>query len=597
MKNTLKVVAIAFALAAVVSTAGAAFNTNLTVGSTGSDVSALQSWLISKGFNIPSIKSGAATPGYFGSQTKAAVVAYQASVGLPSTGFVGPLTRGILNGTSVPSTPVSMGCPVGYTCTAIPGTTPVTTVPGTLVTDGKDGSITLTTSSYVSSTQTLKKGDMNKPILAVKAQATVGTVGITRFDIHFNSRPWLLFSKLTLTDSVGNVIATKMLSDSTSATEITVGTDYMVRFDGVSANVVPGDDRTFVVNADVQAASDKITGQVVTVSTDSSGIRTVNGLGYTDSIGIAISNSVTLASTGSTGDVYTRLGLSTPNTRTENISTTNVTYDQVLGVFDVKLQNQSGTVNQISFVIRNSTGAATSSIFQNVRLYDGATLLGGANSLAAGSATFTNLSIPLTAEMWKSLTLKADVIASATAFSASSTIDAGRIVGVDSNFNTLTLTNASARVANDITFVPNAGITITAITPVKGSVTQPTSGVWLAAYPSISFTINNTGNNPIYISKTSNTALATSTTAGAAASTTVTSTVASGSVSGDTSTSYIINGSRTFTYAFTVDNTAGTTASKKISITQINYGTAGGAGTDNTLNVNYGLENAYVQVP
>jgi len=91
MNKTLKVVAIAFALAAAVSTS-AAFNTNLTVGSTGSDVSALQSWLISKGFSIPSIKSGAATPGYFGSQTKAAVVAYQTSVGLPATGFVGPLT-------------------------------------------------------------------------------------------------------------------------------------------------------------------------------------------------------------------------------------------------------------------------------------------------------------------------------------------------------------------------------------------------------------------------------------------------------------------------------------------------------------------------
>jgi hypothetical protein len=167
----------------------------------------------------------------------------------------------------------------------------------------------------------------------------------------------------------------------------------------------------------------------------------------------------------------------------------------------------------------------------------------------------------------------------------------------DANYNTITLTNASDRKSNDVTFVPNAGITVSGITVVKGNVTQPTTGVWLAAYPSISFTITNTGSNPIYISKTAATALATTTSSGANASTTVSSVTASGSTTGDTTTSYIINSTRTFTYNFTVDNTNGSTASKKISITQINYGTAGGAGTDNTLNVNYGLENAYVQVP
>ena len=47
------------------------FNTNLSVGSTGDSVVVLQNWLISKGFSIPAIQSGAATPGYFCSQTQA----------------------------------------------------------------------------------------------------------------------------------------------------------------------------------------------------------------------------------------------------------------------------------------------------------------------------------------------------------------------------------------------------------------------------------------------------------------------------------------------------------------------------------------------
>lgn len=69
------------------------FNNDLGIGSAGQDVSNLQTWLISNSYGIPSINSGIATKGYFGSQTQAAVMAYQRSIGLPAYGFFGPLTR------------------------------------------------------------------------------------------------------------------------------------------------------------------------------------------------------------------------------------------------------------------------------------------------------------------------------------------------------------------------------------------------------------------------------------------------------------------------------------------------------------------------
>ncbi len=579
------------------------FNTNLTVGSTGADVSALQTWLIGQGYSIPAIASGAAAKGYFGSQTKAAVQKYQAAVGVPATGFVGPLTRGKLNAGSTASAggTVAMGCPAGYTCTLQPGVTPTTPAPGAALSmDGTDGSITLSSSSYVSTSQTLKKGDMNKPIISATTHATAGNVAISRFDVHFSARPWLLFSGLTLVDQTGKVLATKSLSSAADATEVTVGNDYLVRFDGVNAVVAPNQDMTFIVTANVLAASDKITGQTITVSIPSGSIRTINGKGYTDSLGFASgSNSLTLSSSGSTGDLYTRVSPLTPDTQTTNVSTTNVTEGVTLGIFDVKLQNQGGVINALNFQINNSVAWNAPTLMQNVRLYDGSTLLGGAYSLSnAGVATFLNMNIPLTQDVWKSLTLKADILATSTAFSASSTLTASSVSGVDSNYGTITLSNASNRSSNDTVFVPNAGISITGITAVKGNVATPTSGLWLAAYPSITFTINNTGNNPIYISKNAAVALATTTSSGASASTTVSSVTASGSVTGDTSAAYVINGSRTFTYNFTVDNTNGTTASKKISITQINYGTSGASDSvDNLLNVNYGLTTAFVQVP
>ena len=91
------------------------FSNYLSVGSTGADVVALQSFLVSEGFLT--MPAGVAE-GYFGSLTKAAVVAYQASVGLPDTGYVGPLTVAKLNAGATGSTAMSTGttwsCPTGW---------------------------------------------------------------------------------------------------------------------------------------------------------------------------------------------------------------------------------------------------------------------------------------------------------------------------------------------------------------------------------------------------------------------------------------------------------------------------------------------------
>ena len=73
------------------------FTVNLTLGSEGPDVVALQTLLISKGYKILSISTGRQAKGYFGIQTKAAVMNYQAANGLVSTGSVDAPTRTVLN--------------------------------------------------------------------------------------------------------------------------------------------------------------------------------------------------------------------------------------------------------------------------------------------------------------------------------------------------------------------------------------------------------------------------------------------------------------------------------------------------------------------
>src|SRR5579871_1558512 len=66
----------------------AKFDRDLKLGDTGSDVSALQVFLIGKGLlTVPN------PTGYFGAKTAAALANWQGSLGLPSTGYFGPLSR------------------------------------------------------------------------------------------------------------------------------------------------------------------------------------------------------------------------------------------------------------------------------------------------------------------------------------------------------------------------------------------------------------------------------------------------------------------------------------------------------------------------
>lgn len=96
-------VATAFAFSAISASAATVYTRDLTVGSTGADVSSLQTTLESKGFLVI---PASVSKGYFGSLTKTALAKYQASVGIaPALGFFGPITRVHLNGVVVTPNP------------------------------------------------------------------------------------------------------------------------------------------------------------------------------------------------------------------------------------------------------------------------------------------------------------------------------------------------------------------------------------------------------------------------------------------------------------------------------------------------------------
>ena len=89
MKKSISILALFLAISPIVASAEIA--QNLKYGQSNPQVSELQEYLIDK-----NLLSSSAT-GFFGALTLKAVKAYQSSVGIPATGFVGPMTREKIN--------------------------------------------------------------------------------------------------------------------------------------------------------------------------------------------------------------------------------------------------------------------------------------------------------------------------------------------------------------------------------------------------------------------------------------------------------------------------------------------------------------------
>lgn len=408
MKKTISAAIFALALTVSVSASaqGYMFNKNLSVGMRNADVTALQNYLANAGF------FSATATGYFGSVTKAAVVAFQLANNLPGTGFVGVLTRGVLN--SAPNTPTTPGtgttCPAGFTCTP---STPTT--PGLV---GSEGFAEVRVSPVVTNNPNVQT-NVDVPVYAVEFKAKQSDIMVERVNLLVgvtqsgsSENPATLINKVTVKDG-STVIATVPVNSSSFSKDTSVTPNqYYLQIAGLGVKVEKDAIKTLTVTFDTNSIDSE---RVVTVGVyGQSGIRTVDGRGISSYNSLSDTRVHTFKKPG-TSTSSVRADATTIYSTNYRVSRTGNGAEKVLtSTFAVKSETGRSKITAVKVAIStSSTFTASPTLPSNVYLFDGSTLVDARSVTSTASpATVTfdlnNYNVYVEQDTTKTFTIKAD---------------------------------------------------------------------------------------------------------------------------------------------------------------------------------------------
>jgi peptidoglycan hydrolase-like protein with peptidoglycan-binding domain len=420
------------AKAAVTSSASVTFTRDLTVGSSGADVTALQN----------AIGVSPAT-GYFGSITKAAVMAYQASKGIPSTGYVGPLTRASLNASATGQV---------NSTTGQSGT-------GVVVNSGVEGTLAVTQSnSGVAST--VYEGDKMVAILGFKAEAKNSDISIQRVKLDLGTETKIynkIYDTVYVTEG-GRVLAQ---ADLNSNTVVKDGGRYYITLAGFSLVVPRNETKNVVIKVDVKPSIDSADQTSYTVRLAANGVRGVDGAGidqYSPALATDVSKAVTVDGDLSE-DATLRISTNSASPKAQDIVADQGSSDNELDrlnllAFDLKAEKDDVLVTDIVVdVVKAGTGGATAS--STVYLYDGSTELDSV-TVSSGTATFSDIDVTVAKGTTKTLWVKADIRnANGTVSQISADIDTADVTSENSLGDSIT---ESGSAAGEVMYVRFSGI-------------------------------------------------------------------------------------------------------------------------------------------
>ena len=307
-------------------TTTATFTMDLTLGSTGTEVTALQNWLIGKGFAI-----SAGATGYFGAQTKAALASWQAANGVsPAAGYFGPITRAKVNG---------MG-----------GTTGGTTTTTTTLQGGEGSLDSFSTLGDVESS--IDEGDNDMKVLGLEFDANDADVMVERVDVDFTNPSTLSGSSDHLdryVDSVSLWMDGKKLAtmDVSKASEDDSDT-FSFRFTGLKGTVKEDDTANLYVSVDAVSNLDgDDAGKTWDVKIPVDGIRAVDGAGISETYDSSAYTETVTFDEATSGQLDITEGDANPESAVVAVNEDDDTSGVLLMAFDVEADNQDITINDV----------------------------------------------------------------------------------------------------------------------------------------------------------------------------------------------------------------------------------------------------------
>ena len=336
---------VALTLVVAASANAETYTRDLTIGSTGSDVVALQDLLVASG---DLVMPAGVSKGYFGALTKSALSKWQAKMGIsPTAGYFGPVTRAKV---------------------AAAGGSTTTTGGDTSSLNGGDGDFKSFKVLGTPSSEDVYEGE-SKNVLGFEFTAKDSDLQIDRIEVQASStlgsvkKPWKVLDTVKILNG-SKEVADIDASDSDNWDETSSGSDkYTIKLAGIKSVVKEDDKAKFYVEVTAQDSLDTTDLGSWAVALSDDGIRALNADGVNVYEGSVSSSKTFSLKEVKDGALTISVDSSENKDQAVTVDDSNDTTDVLGYVAQVKSKTGDNTLDKVTVTLSASDADAVNTVY------------------------------------------------------------------------------------------------------------------------------------------------------------------------------------------------------------------------------------------